>query len=182
MLRPSITRTCSSPISFNTPPNRAPFVGECSWGFKLSMTVGISQKARVNCWLGQKCFSVASGHGLGLGVGLSSRPSSILSRPFEFCFEKLFSNVHRRLSRMVNGPGLVTNGLELHLSTWARPGLVPGSIFGHHAFLARHSWVLCFLCSKNVSGGSQEWSVPSGLVGIRSGPSGGPRLGAGLGP
>ncbi|CAN1160651.1 hypothetical protein LINPERHAP2_LOCUS23455 [Linum perenne] len=27
---PCLTRTCPSPISFNTPPNPAPFVGGCS--------------------------------------------------------------------------------------------------------------------------------------------------------
>ncbi|CAN1215143.1 hypothetical protein LINPERPRIM_LOCUS69, partial [Linum perenne] len=58
MLRPSITRACSSPISFNTPPNSAPFVGGCSWDFKLSRDARIFQKARANCWLGQKHASV----------------------------------------------------------------------------------------------------------------------------
>ncbi|CAN1752269.1 hypothetical protein LINPERHAP1_LOCUS4653, partial [Linum perenne] len=50
MLRPNITRACSSPISFNTPPNSAPFVGGCSWDFKLSRDARIFQKARATCW------------------------------------------------------------------------------------------------------------------------------------
>ncbi|CAN1126430.1 hypothetical protein LINPERHAP2_LOCUS3432, partial [Linum perenne] len=106
MLRPCFARTWPSSISFSSSPNSAPFVGECSWGFKLSIATGIFQKARAICWLVQKHASVVPGARSGARGWLRAGPSSILAKPSALCFGQVFRNALMGSSRAGAGTGI----------------------------------------------------------------------------
>ncbi|CAN1156251.1 hypothetical protein LINPERHAP2_LOCUS20842, partial [Linum perenne] len=120
-----------------------PFVGECSWGFKLSIATRIFQKARAICWLGQKHASVVPGARSGARGWLRAGPSSILAKPSTLCFGQVFRNALMGSSRAGAGTGIESSILELSSGIWPGPGLVPGSIFGCQLLLARLS-SFCF--------------------------------------